>query len=290
MLKRGTLPILALGTLLAITALWWSLALWPLPADAPGWLIRTRAICFGSAPGGLPDAAGWVALILQPTLMIAALLLVWAESLALGLRRMMASRAGRLAGAATAMAVLVGLGAAADRVARAPGSVAANGDAMAVAAYPRLDRSAPALGLTDQHGVRLELDRFRGRPVLVTFAYGHCQTVCPLLVHDALEARALASGVDQAVVIVTLDPWRDTPERLPYLAEVWKLGAGAFVLSGDPAAVNEVLDRWDVPRARDARTGQITHPRLAYIVDRGGRIAYAVNGGPETVATLLEGL
>ena len=42
--------------------------------------------------------------------------------------------------------------------------------------------------------------------VLVTFAFGHCGTVCPTLVHDLLAARARGRHLTLPLVIVTLDP------------------------------------------------------------------------------------
>src|SRR5207253_2865406 len=41
-----------------ITIAWWTLAPWPV-SDAPLWLVRTRAACFGVNETGLPDAGGW---------------------------------------------------------------------------------------------------------------------------------------------------------------------------------------------------------------------------------------
>ena len=48
--------------------------------------------------------------------------------------------------------------------------------------------------------------RFRGRPVLVTFAYAHCDTICPLVVGDVLAAQRQLTDRSPAVVVVTLDP------------------------------------------------------------------------------------
>jgi cytochrome oxidase Cu insertion factor (SCO1/SenC/PrrC family) len=88
------------------------------------------------------------------------------------------------------------------------------------------------------------------------------------------------------VVVVTLDPWRDTPSRLPHLARHWKLGEDGFVLSGAVGEVTALLDRWQVARERDPRTGLVTHPPLVYVLGADGRIAYATSGGTETVLEL----
>jgi protein SCO1/2 len=162
------------------------------------------------------------------------------------------------------------------------------------ATYPRLDRPAPALGLVDQSGARIELGTLRGRPALVTFAFAHCETVCPAVVREVVQAQELlrASG-DVAetprVVVVTLDPWRDTPSRLPSLAEGFGLGPDAHVLSGPVEEVNALLDRWDVARQRNEQNGEVAHPPLVYVLDAEGRIAYASTaGGTEALLELLE--
>ncbi len=90
-----------------------------------------------------------------------------------------------------------------------------------------------------------------------------------------------------AAVVVTLDPWRDTPGRLPYLASKLGLEAGERLLGGEVEDVEAVLDRWEVPRRRDLRTGDIVHPPLVYVVDPAGRIAYSASGGEGLLADLV---
>ena len=281
----------ALAVILGLTAALWALALWPLPTDAPLWLARTRAVCFGTASSGLPDASGWLVMIVQPGIMLSILFAGWGRSLADSLRWLAHRAAGRASLLAVAAGLTLGLGAAAWRVASAtdrPWETARDDDPPAT--YPRLDRPAPPLGLVDQHGRDVTLERFAGRPVLVTFAYAHCQTVCPVIVHDVLSARRAAGPPSPAVLVVTLDPERDVPARLPAIAAQWKLEAEELVASGSVAQVEAALDAWGVARARDPRTGDVAHPRLIYILDGRGRIAYATTGGVRAITSLLERL
>jgi cytochrome oxidase Cu insertion factor (SCO1/SenC/PrrC family) len=74
---------------------------------------------------------------------------------------------------------------------------------------------------------------------------------------------------------------------LASLAESWQLGADAHVLSGEPDAVNAVLDAYQVPRERDELTGQVAHPALVYVLDANGTIAFASNGDARTLRGLL---
>jgi protein SCO1/2 len=287
--RREAVPLAALAAILLISAAWWALALWPLPADSPEWLQRARLICFGSAMDTLPTAAGWTLLIGEPLAMLTALATIWRDDLVDGLRLLWLSRPGRRVVIFAAAAVTLGLAAAGGRVWASTRSAfdPALGSPDDV---PRLDLAAPALALVDQHGERLTLERFRGRPLMVAFAYAHCTTICPLIVHDALEAQRRLAPRSTALVIVTLDPWRDTPDRLPAMADAWRLGADAYVASGDTAVVERTLDAWNVPRSRDLHTGDVTHPALIYLLNGAGRIRYAVPGNAGLIEALADRL
>jgi protein SCO1/2 len=296
MRAREGAALAAGGVILAITGCWWALALWPLPDQAPAWLARTRVVCFGSTPTGLPDAAGWIAVAGQPALMLGTLLVGWGDSVRRGLSALLGSYYGRLLVGIVTGVTLTGLGALGTRLA---GAAARRLQPVAAASQPgdsiqpRLDRPAPPLELLDQTGGRFTLDRLRGRVVLVTFAYGHCETVCPLLVADVLQARRvlLREGrTATAAVIVTLDPWRDTPARLPALASRWGLEHDTYVLGGSVTGVQEALERWGVAATRDATSGNIVHGAVVYIVDRDGRIAFRAGGDAALITSLARRL
>jgi len=278
----------ALAFWLAVTASWWALALWPVPGEVPAWLIRARAVCFNATGSGLPDASGWLLLVGQPIGLLAVLMVIWGESVRAGLRALGAAPAGRALLGSIALLLLAGFVAAGARVISAsPTAVAPN--EVLPSTYPRLDRPAPALGLVDQHGRVLELEDLRGRPALVTFAFGHCESVCPAVVRQVLDARDRAGrDAPPAVVVITLDPWRDTPGGLSRVARHWHIDDGDWVLSGEVARVNEVLDAWNVARERDESTGEVVHVPLVYVLDATGRIAFASTGGVEALVSLLD--
>jgi protein SCO1/2 len=279
----------ALGFLVAVTGAWWALALWPLPAESPAWLERTRAVCFNTGPTGLPDASGWILLVGQPLGMIGILLAGWRSEVASALRAVARTPGGRLATTAGAVAVVVGSGAAAVRIGNARPTTPGLPDLVDVPlTYPRLDRPVPDMtALVDQEGRAFDPAVLRERPTLVTFGFGHCETICPVVVRSALEVRdALAGERDLRVVALTLDPWRDTPSRLGVIAEDWGLGPGDLMLGGSVVAVESALDAWDVARSRDERTGDVIHPALVYLVEPDGTVAYASNGAPGQLRAL----
>lgn len=287
---RGRAALLAVAVIAVVTAGWWALALWPVGADGPQWVLRTRDVCFGASGDALPSLTGWMLLVGQPVGMLMLLALVWGAELRAGARRMMAHPGGQvIAGMALAMS-LAGLTAVAARVRDVNGEPFAAGAPELASRLTRVNDPAPAVALTAQTGEVVTLEQFRGRPVLVAFAYAHCETVCPRIVSDVLTARRVSAPLDPVVLIVTLDPWRDTPRRLPAIAQLWGLTGESYVLSGPPADVEHTISRWRVPRTRNLRTGDISHPSVIYVIGADGRIAYAVSGSAETIAAALRAL
>jgi len=289
---RHRASLAALAAILLITLAWWALALWPLPAQAPPALLRARTICFGTADNGLPSGIGWMMLIGEP-IMITLLLVSVTGSTTIreGLRGVARNRAGRAGLRAVFIVGVVAFAAAGARVAYALGvgspPVARTTGEVPVA---RLDRPAPALTLMDQRGAMVTLAELRGRPALVTFAYAHCKTVCPLVVAEVLRARNRLADQKPTVVVVTLDPWRDTPSRLSAVAEQWRLPTDAHVLSGSVQDLEAALDRWGVVRTRNLRTGEVTHAQVVYILDRMGKVAYSTTADAEVIEQLVRRL
>ena len=287
---RETAALGALGFIVAVTAIWWALALWPVPGEVPDWLARTRAFCFGAAPHGLPSPSGWLLLIGEPVAMLIALLIIAGSAVPAAFRVLAAHRLGQTALATAGLLTCTGLTAAGVRVARATNPAGQLLEAVAKPeAAERLNAVAPPLMLRDQRGEVITLDQFRGRVVLVAFAFGHCETVCPAVVAEVLRARDRLAE-PPAVLIVTLDPWRDTPTRLPDIAARWHLYGDAFLLGGGIADVERALDAWKIPRTRDDQTGDVTHATPVYVVGRDGHLAYRAGPFADAIAEVARRL
>ncbi len=285
---RRTWPALAaLAAILAITAVWWALALWPVADDTPSWVLRTRAACFGTTLDGLPNAGGWMLLLGQPIGMLIMLLAVWPVEVRAGIRTLSKGGVGQIALGTAGALLVTGLVAAAGRVIDARGEPFSVGERDVAASLTRVNDALPALGLVDQAGNTVEAADFAGRVTLVTFAYAHCETVCPLIVTDVVDAARRLDERAPDIVVITLDPWRDTPSRLASMAEAWRLPEGARVLSGPVERVERVLNAWRIPRIRNEQTGALSHPSLVYVVGADARIHYVVQGNPDVIAAAV---
>lgn len=291
-MKRSDLwPLGGIGFILVVTAAWWGLALWSVPG-APEWLERTRSVCFNITDSGLPDAKGWLLLLGQPPAMLAVLLVGWFDEVRASVGRLVGEPAGRAL--VVAVLALAGTGAvlAASTVREATLPTLEVGlDEPAPETYPRLDRPWPeTTGLVDHTGAAFDRSRLAGTGALITFAFGNCATVCPAVVHQARATRA-ESGRDLSIVVFTLDPWRDTPGLLAGLLTRFDLDPTRdYLVGGSVQAVERALDAWKIPRSRDPRSGDITHPALVYMVELDGTIAYGSSGGVAQMVSLARRL
>lgn len=78
----------------------------------------------------------------------------------------------------------------------------------------------PAFALTGQDGLPFGPDDLRGKWSLLFFGFTHCPDVCPTTLYDLhqvktrLEEKHGVAGDAYQVVFISIDPERDTPEKL----------------------------------------------------------------------------
>jgi protein SCO1 len=79
-------------------------------------------------------------------------------------------------------------------------------------------RALPDVQLVDQLGQPLSFDSLRGDFTLLFFGFTNCPDVCPLTLKVLADARAevarRAPKATPRVLFVSVDPHRDTPERI----------------------------------------------------------------------------
>lgn len=79
-------------------------------------------------------------------------------------------------------------------------------------------RALPAFELVDHRGQPFTADSFRGQWTLVFFGFTYCPDICPttmaFLSRFMGELEGLPEQADTRVVMVSVDPARDTPERM----------------------------------------------------------------------------
>jgi protein SCO1/2 len=135
---------------------------------------------------------------------------------------------------------------------------------------------APPFTLIDPNGDAVSLSDLKGRVVLLDFIYTHCPGPCPILTatHVSVQ-RKLPEELRERVhlVSISLDPERDTPERMGAYGE--ERGADLAhwsFLTGDAASIDAVLAAYQVG-STPAKDGEISHLVITYLIDPEGRVA-----------------
>jgi len=247
-----------------------------------------RAWCFGAdVATGAANVVQTLAMLTSPLLLVVVVLYVWGGSLRRAFVRERAPllwQAGGSAATAAGLAALLMFGA----------DVGPGGPLPFPAAALRIAVPAPAIELVDHTGAPFTMAAERGSVLLLTAVYSTCGYTCPGLMadlNDAIDALSPAEREHLRVVIPTLDPQRDTLAVLAQVAEQRGFEAPLVrMLTGEPATVEQALDRLGFERRRDPVTGVIDHPNLFLLIDRAGRIAYRLAPGEQQKPWLVEAL
>lgn len=180
-------------------------------------------------------------------------------------------------------------------LALACGSALAHPSPKADRGYERIEANepAPAFTLSSQDAKRVSLKDLRGTPVVLTFLYTTCTNVCPVLLHTMTAAeRRLGEAELRNVrfVGVTVDPKRDTPERLKvYMKERGLDAARWLLLTGSLAEATRVAIDYGVV-VRPAPHGDFVHNSVFVVIDAQGRIRAELHGMATPPAALADEL
>lgn len=148
------------------------------------------------------------------------------------------------------------------------------------------DDPQPAAEITgvNYDGSPFQLSDLRGQLTLVFFGYTYCPDICPFTLVEMAEAyKQLAEESpklveDLNVVFVSVDPERDTPERLAqYIPNFHPDFYGVYVEPEDLARVKAAYGIYAEKREVDPNTSAgvyfMDHTASISLVDRNGNIA-----------------
>ena len=147
--------------------------------------------------------------------------------------------------------------------------------APAAAPLPKDSVYQLALPLTDQHGRTADWRQHRGQPQVVAMFYTSCQYICPLIVDSGKAVEHALTPAEQAklgILLISMDPKRDTPAALMTVAKKRDLDASRWSLASPrPDDVRSVAGVLGV-RYRQLADGEFNHTSALLLLDRDGRI------------------
>ena len=138
-------------------------------------------------------------------------------------------------------------------------------------------REAPAFSLDGSNGRKLSLRDHFGQVVILEFGYTYCPYVCPVTLDRLAQVykKLGREARDVQLIYVTVDPKRDSPERLrEHLATFNQSFLGA---TGTPDEVAAVLKAYGIVAdqvvSQDHALGyEVDHSSFLYLVDPQGRL------------------
>ena len=135
-----------------------------------------------------------------------------------------------------------------------------------------------ALELPDHSGKPRRLEDFRGRAVVLTFGFTHCPDICPTTLADIAGAlKQLGPDADRVqVLMVSIDPERDTPESLAKY--VTAFDPRFLALRGDLPATRKVAGEFKIffEKAKTGGSYTVNHSAQSYVLDPQGRLRLLV--------------
>jgi protein SCO1/2 len=144
---------------------------------------------------------------------------------------------------------------------------------------------APKFELIDVNGQRFKLSELDGQVVIMFFGYTSCPDVCPVTLTDFLRIRSKLGNQAEKVsfVFVTVDPERDTPERMnKYLTN---FDPAIIGLTGERAELESVWSSYGVYEAKVDGGSEdnylVDHSSRIYVIDADGNLRLTYLFGTE---------
>lgn len=136
--------------------------------------------------------------------------------------------------------------------------------------------------MIDHRGEPVTQDTFRGTPFIVFFGFTSCPDICPTALSYALtavDALPGEAGTAIRILLVSVDPERDTPARLAeYVASFDDRVIG---LTGTPRQIEAMAEAYRVHYEKgpvdDAGNYSVDHSGTIYLMDRSGAFASALD-------------
>ena len=132
----------------------------------------------------------------------------------------------------------------------------------------------------NQNNEVVNLNEFAGKYQLVSMIFTHCDYACPNLIADMMNIDdRLESGVRGEVdfLLISIDPERDTPERLHQYADNFELDERWKLLNGNDVAVKSIAQSLGVSYKK-FENGAFGHSNVISLLNKKGEIVYQLEG------------
>jgi protein SCO1/2 len=149
------------------------------------------------------------------------------------------------------------------------------------------------VSVEDQFGEVSGLDRYKGKPVLVTMFYTSCPHVCPMLISTIKLTESKLSAEERAelrVLTISIDPERDTPENLRDTLERHSVDSTRWsMVRSEPGDVRMIAGVFGI-KYKQLPDGEFNHTTKIMLLDRDGTQIATTDQLGRTDAAFIEAI
>ncbi|WP_395093281.1 SCO family protein [Vaginella massiliensis] len=141
----------------------------------------------------------------------------------------------------------------------------------------------PEFSLTDQNGKTITRNSMLGKVYVVEFFFTSCPTICPVMSMNLRSIEDEIQHPDFGILSITIDPKRDTPQRLAeYARKIGVKSKNWHHLTGDRADIQTLSKEFNIYVEDVSQATGLDHSGKFALVDKNGKIRsrYLPNGLP----------
>ncbi len=163
-----------------------------------------------------------------------------------------------------------------------------------------LSRAYPEIGgpisLVSSTGVRVTEADFKGGYSMIYFGFTYCPDVCPMTLQTVAAAyRKLPEGMTPPqMLLISVDPERDTPEALATYLDKAAFPAGSIGLTGTEDEIRAAADAFKADYSKVEQPDSLAeytmdHTSLLYLMDNDWQLKtfFTHQDTPDTIAACL---
>lgn len=143
-----------------------------------------------------------------------------------------------------------------------------------------------------EKGDSVPFSHFQGKVTVAAMVFTHCASACPRIIADIqrIEKSLLLEERKQVrFLLISMDPERDTPERMQEFAEQFQLNEQWTLISSNEDATMEMANILGV-RVKKLSDGGFDHSNVIHVINSAGIIIHQQQGlavdPAETVAAV----
>ena len=149
-----------------------------------------------------------------------------------------------------------------------------------------------AFELQDQRGEVFRLQQLEGRPAMLFFGYTYCPDICPVTLSKMAAVYRLLDlqPTDLQTIFITVDPERDTQEKIAEYLAYFQIGA--LGLTGTPDKIDAVVRQYGgyytLNKQEESADYFADHSTYTYLIDQQGQVRFLFRHGdsPEYMAAV----